>query len=235
MLLLPHLQGCLTPPSPPPSPRPQFWRSGFNLRINRIRLPGIGLAFMPFNHIMGRVAVYQTLAKGGLVSFVRRSDMSTLLEDMGAVRPCSLTLVPRVGQLLYDAYTERRAVRLAALGPDATPEAVGALEAELLGWVRRDLLGGRLRFIITASAPTPPAVMAFLREAAACPVLNGYGSTELGGITVDGRLTMDVVEAKLEDVPELGYSVHDHPYPRGELCVKSRSCIKGYFKNPEVR
>ena len=42
---------------------------------------------LPLNHIVGRVTVYQTLSKGGVVYFVREPDMSTLFED---VRFCLL-------------------------------------------------------------------------------------------------------------------------------------------------
>lgn len=45
-------------------------------------------SMLPLNHIVGRVTVYQTLSKGGVVFFVRSPDMSTLFDD---VRPCVLS------------------------------------------------------------------------------------------------------------------------------------------------
>ena len=39
---------------------------------------------------------------------------------------------------------------------------------------------------------------------------------------------------RLVDVPELGYSTQDKPYPRGELRVKTKLMIPGYFKHPKV-
>ena len=39
---------------------------------------------------------------------------------------------------------------------------------------------------------------------------------------------------KLVDVPELGYTTQDKPYPRGELRVKTKLMIPGYFKHPKV-
>lgn len=47
--------------------------------------------------------------------------------------------------------------------------------------------------------------------------------------------TDNVVEWKLVDVPELGYFTTDKPFPRGELVLKTRGLIKGYFKHPKVR
>ena len=39
---------------------------------------------------------------------------------------------------------------------------------------------------------------------------------------------------KLVDVPELGYTSADKPYPRGELRLKTKLMIPGYFKHPKV-
>lgn len=39
---------------------------------------------------------------------------------------------------------------------------------------------------------------------------------------------------KLVDVPELGYTTKDKPYPRGELRIKTVRLISGYYKHPEV-
>lgn len=63
--------------------------------------PSISLGFMPLNHIAGRVTLYQTLAKGGATTFVRRADMSTLFEDLARARPTSLLLVPRISNMVY--------------------------------------------------------------------------------------------------------------------------------------
>jgi len=39
---------------------------------------------------------------------------------------------------------------------------------------------------------------------------------------------------KLVDVPELGYTTQDKPYPRGELRLKTKLMIPGYYKHPKV-
>lgn len=45
----------------------------------------------------------------------------------------------------------------------------------------------------------------------------------------------EVLAYKLVDCPELGYTTADKPHPRGELRIKTKRMIPGYFKRPEVR
>jgi hypothetical protein len=47
--------------------------------------------------------------------------------------------------------------------------------------------------------------------------------------------SINVLDWRLADVPELGYFNTDRPFPRGELLLKTRSMIKGYYKHPKVR
>lgn len=97
--------------------------------------------------------------------------------------------------------------------------------------------------MITGSAPIAKEVMDFLKVAFCCPILEGYGQTEVcGGAT--GTLPNDAfsghvggpntaLKIRLRDVPEMGYTSRDIPHPRGEIQFKGVSAFKGYFRNPE--
>src|SRR5262249_14669854 len=95
--------------------------------------------------------------------------------------------------------------------------------------------GDRLGYLSTGTAPTASEVVAFLERCFDVPVFDGYGSTEAGAITLDGRVAWDnVTDWVLSDVPELGYERSDRPYPRGELRVKTRRMVPGYYQSPEA-
>ena len=79
----------------------------------------------------------------------------------------------------------------------------------------QELLGGRVRIIVSGSAPLAQDIMRFYRIALGCPFLEGYGQTETTAaatFTVFEETHAGVVGPplpcvmiKLVDVPELGY------------------------------
>ena len=53
-------------------------------------------------------------------------------------------------------------------------------------------------------------------------------------ITRDWELGQNVTDWKLVDVPDLGYYTTDKPFPRGELLIKTKTMIDGYYKHQDV-
>lgn len=106
----------------------------------------------------------------------------------------------------------------------------------------KKILGGRVRFMITGSAPIAGEVLDFLKICFSCDLVEGYGMTETcaGSVTtfpgdpmsgiVGGPLQN--VKIKLRDLPEMGYLSTNDP-PKGEVCFWGTSIMKQYFKNPE--
>ncbi|MEZ0052669.1 fatty acid CoA ligase FadD9 [Mycobacterium sp. MAA66] len=188
-------------------------------------VPAIVLSFLPMSHMMGRGVVYRALASGGTVNFAARSDLSTLLEDISLVRPTQMNFVPRVWEMIHQevqSEVDRRAVD-------------GVTEEQVLAERRQSLLGGRQVVALTGSAPISPELKTWVQNFVGLELLEGYGSTEAGGVMVSGRIARPMVtDYKLVDVPELGYLLTDRPYPRGELLIKSADLIPGYYKRPET-
>lgn len=95
-------------------------------------------------------------------------------------------------------------------------------------------VGGKVRFMLTGSAPISKDVINFLKVAICVPIYEGYGQTETcAGSTltfsedpeaghVGGPLPYN--EMKLVDVPEMEYLSTDKP-PRGEICFRGFNCF----------
>jgi long-chain acyl-CoA synthetase len=105
----------------------------------------------------------------------------------------------------------------------------------------KQLTGGKLRLAVCGGAPLSASLQDFITDAL-CPMIQGYGLTEVCGLSVVG--TPDVAktgeigklspafEIKLKDVPDAGYS-HKNPNPQGELWYKGQPLSTGYFKNEQ--
>ena len=195
-------------------------------------LPTVRLCFAPMNHFMGRGAVFNTLARGGTAYFTANADMSTLFEDWRLVRPTEAVVFPRVLEMVYRHFLGEVA-RLTSADPTADPE---LLRQRVMNEMRHSYLGDRICSLFGGSAPLTPEIRDFIKACFPVAYAEGYGTTEAGGsVTVRDRINRsEVLDYRLRDVPELGYYATDKPYPRGELCVKTRLAIPGYFKNPEA-
>lgn len=205
------------------------WRSHWSLNAlsQLVRFPHIGISFYPLSHAMGRLAVLRALVMGGVTHFARQGDPGALFDDIRLARPTFLNLVPRVAEMIHHAarMEELRRVRDGAAPGPAREEAWADLGSRFLG--------DRLVAAVLGSAPTAPEVVAFLTGCFGIPVYEGYGSTEAGIISIDGEICRPAVtDYRLADASELGYRLDDQPHPRGELLVKTRQCVPGYFRNP---
>ncbi|GAA1963145.1 carboxylic acid reductase [Kitasatospora viridis] len=188
--------------------------------------PAITLNYLPLSHMMGRGVLFGTLAKGGLACFAASGDLSTLFEDLSLVRPTELVMVPRICDMLFHHY---RAVLSSRAGSG------GDAAEQLMAELREELMGGRLLWAVSASAPPSAETTAFVEDCFHVRLLDGYGSTEGGVVSLDGRmLRPPVTDHKLADVPELGYLATDSPYPRGELLLRSDRLVPGYFLRPDA-
>lgn len=203
-----------------------LWTRDF---VGVIESPVIAVNFMPLNHIAGRIVVSVAFQSGGVNYFVPKSDLSTLFEDWTLVRPTQLVVVPRVLDMLYQRH-QAHVDRLVGEGHSAST-ADDIAKAEL----RDRVLGGRVLGGVVATAPLSSEMRTFAESCLQAHIIDGYGLTEIGGVTRDGIVARPpVIDYKLLDVPELGYFGTDRPYPRGELLVKTATAMPGYYKRPEV-
>lgn len=183
-----------------------------------------------------------------------QGDVLKLREDLAELRPTIMPSVPRLFNRFYDVMQSRMkeltgmkkrladwavATKLANLEKDGS--VTHGLYDRLVFNKFKAILGGRVRKLVTGSAPISKDVLGFLKIAFCCPILEGYGQTETTAaatVTVaedatSGHVGGPVVcmELKLVDVPEMNYFSTDEidgkPHPRGEICFRGHNIIPG--------
>jgi len=105
------------------------------------------------------------------------------------------------------------------------------------------MMGGKVQFMVTGSAPIKQDVLAFLKVCFACPILEGYGLSETSAAAsatapADPNLghvggPIRCCKMRLKDVPEMNYFSTDSPFPRGEVQMKGPNVFSGYYNMAE--
>ncbi|CAK80910.1 unnamed protein product (macronuclear) [Paramecium tetraurelia] len=231
----------------------------------RINDNDVHLSYLPLPHVMERLIVISLLYVGAQIGFYR-GDPNLLKEDILKLRPTIFVSVPRLYNKFCDgikakisevtglkkAFVEQAiSSKLSALRSEASY--TNSLFDKAFEGVRQ-LFGGRCRLMVTGSAPIQQDVIDFLKIAACCPILEGYGQTESSALSFSTAIWDPVsshlggpaanTEFKLVDVPEMNYTAQDtitvrrgnkdevRATPRGEICLRGPGVFVGYYKDP---
>jgi long-chain acyl-CoA synthetase len=214
----------------------------------------VHLSYLPLAHVFERMVMTYCLGVGAAIGFYQGSA-TKLLDDIDQLKPTIFPSVPRLLNRIYDkimAAVELKGGLSALLFNMAYESKKQSLKnGYITHWLWDRLvfssvqarLGGRVKAMVTGSAPISPEVMDFLRVAFVCEVYEAYGQTESCGgttMTITGDYDSGHVgtpfpcnEIKLVDVPEMNYTSKDQPYPRGEICYRGHNIFLGYFNNKE--
>lgn len=211
------------------------------------------ISYLPMAHVLERAAQGLVIIKGGSIGFYQGNTLK-LLEDMVELQPTVFVSVPRLLNRIYDkvlAAVNAKGGISSYLFHTAFSIKKANLDFTVNHWFYdqlvfkkvRELLGGRIRFLLSGSAPIAPEVKDFLKICFSVDVHEGYGQTEnYGTITVSGfgdnkkgtvGMPFPCSEVKLVDVPDMNYLSTDLPFPRDEICVRGNSVMREYYKNPE--
>ncbi|KAJ1786698.1 medium-chain fatty acid-CoA ligase faa2 [Coemansia sp. RSA 2167] len=226
-----------------------------NKDLTQLSVKDCSVSIIPMSHILGRLVMHLMLAVGCKTVFPRTMP-EQLLEDLSAIKPTVIIGVPKFINRVQDK-TMHAIKGKGGLAGSIFRHAVKAkLRNIKLGnsshWLwdhvifrpLSETLGGRVRLIISGSSSISHEAMAFLKCTFSCDVNEGYGLTETCGpassTTHDDTSTGCVGTpyppnmVKLVSVKELGYTVYDKPYPRGEILVRGANVFRGYYRQPEL-
>ena len=215
-------------------------------------------SYLPLAHIYERLTEGVALWCGSRIGYFH-GNVLELVDDFKALRPTSLTSVPRLynrfggairaGTLDAPGFrgTLSRhvvATKTANLKSKTNPTSTHALYDRIWGRKVTAQLGlDRVHTMVSGSAPLDPNLHTFLRVVWGSRVCQGYGLTETyaGSMAqLDGDMTVGNcgtplagIEACLLSVPDMSYLVTDTPQPRGELLLRGPTLFSGYYKNPD--
>ena len=213
------------------------------------------ISYLPAPHVFENFIYVTTLMTGAKVGFFQ-GDPLKLVEDCGVLQPTLFPSVPRLYNKIYQridgqfkAFTGCKKwlvdkglqSKLDALRANASYSS--ACYDSLVFSKVTAMLGGKVRLMITASAPISGEVLEFLKAVFCCPILEAYGMSETCGATtitkaedpVCGHVggPVKTCAIRLKDLPDMEYLSTDKPYPRGEICMRGSMIFKGYFLRPD--
>lgn len=157
----------------------------------------VALSYLPLPHILEREFDYSLLSAGARLVFFS-GDVQKLKDDLAIVRPTIFLSVPRLYSRFYDVIKAKfndltgitkkgleyaLKVKLENLASD------GVFTHKIYDRVffnkTKEALGGRVRIMISGSAPLLPEVQCFLKVCMCAALLEGYGQTEsTGALTI---------------------------------------------------
>lgn len=227
-------------------------------RADIVRGTDVHLSYLPLAHSMERMVEAAVLSNGASMGFFH-GDVFELKLDLAELRPTLFVSVPRLWNKMADGIKKKiadlKGIKL-KMGNKAVAAKLGKCKKtgnfkhcvwdKLVFKKMRQVVGGRVRVMVSGSAPLSKDTISFLKCCFSVPLLEAYGLTETlytsstvpedrnAGFVGGVAYTQDL---KLVDVPEMNYFATDKKegisYPRGEICYRGSSIFSGYFKDEE--
>ena len=209
----------------------------------------VALSFLPLSHAFERLVSYIYLLCGVTIVFAESFD--TVARDLALVRPTVLTGVPRVYEKLHARIMEkgqaaggfkaslfRWAAGVAQASGHAemqgdSPGLLTSLQkpmADRLVFAKvREGLGGRVRYLVSGSAPLPVHLAEFF-HGLGLPIIEGYGLTETAPV-----LTVNPPGAsRAGTVGKPLHNVEIRIADDGEILARGPNIMLGYYNKPQA-
>jgi long-chain acyl-CoA synthetase len=209
----------------------------------------VALSFLPLSHSFERTVSFIYLLSGVTVVFAESFD--TIGRDLARVRPTLITGVPRVFEKLHDRILDKGkaeqgikgsifswAVGAGAARGEAelrgrTVGVLGSLQcsvADRLVFAKiREGLGGRIRYLVSGSAPLAGEIAEFF-QGIGLPVIEGYGLTETSPILTVNPPDAPRVGTVGRALPGVELRIADD----GEILARGPNIMRGYYNKPEA-
>jgi long-chain acyl-CoA synthetase len=209
----------------------------------------VALSFLPLSHSFERTVSYIYLLAGVTVVFAESFD--TIARDIARVQPTLLTGVPRVYEKLHTRILEKGRAEPGLKGTIFS-WAVGAgqakgealLSGESVGLIDsvqasladrlvfgkiRDGLGGRIRYLVSGSAPLDREIAEFF-QGIGLPIIEGYGLTETSPILTVNPPNAPRAGTVGQVLPGVELRIADD----GEILARGPNIMRGYYNKPEA-
>ena len=177
-------------------------------------------SYLPLSHIAERQIVEgSSLVNCGEVHF--NENLGTLLRDLPLCRPHVMFGPPRVWEQLQQGI-------IAQFGSQEAVDAALEADSEGIGKMVREKLGvDEAVYLLTAAAPTPPALIHWY-DRLGISLMEGFGQTECMGPIVSFAN-----ERRVGSIGKAMAGVEVRISENDELQVKAAGCSPGYYKMPE--
>ena len=209
------------------------------------------LSFLPFSHIFERTCIYTYIASG--VSIYLINEVNYLPNALTEIKPHSFTAVPRIIERMHQEvfiYSSKKSRIIKAfinwsLKAGVQYYSKGGFKP--IGWFKlvllrqtffrkfRNKLGGNLKAIIVGAAHLNPEI-AKIFAAAKIPLREGYGMTETSPVISVNRMQKGLHKLGTVGLPLPSVKIKIHQPDdngAGEIWVKGKNVMLGYFKRPE--
>lgn len=212
------------------------------------------LSFLPWAHIFGQVAEVHVLIAAGM-STALVTDTTTLVDEMGTVKPTIFYAVPRVynkiyervhGQMqakpqiiqeLFEAGLKRSKKKRDQKSLNVLDQIIYTLADRLIFTKVKNRFGGRLRMAFSGASALSLEVAEFV-NGLGIPLYEGYGlseSTGLISVNTPEHICFGSVGRAISNTRiEIDQSVEGVAEDEGEIIAYGDNIMQGYHKLPEV-
>ncbi len=206
--------------------------------------------FLPLAHVFAKVMEVAWIGTGHVMAFWE-GDQKKIVDNLAEVRPTMMAAVPRIYEKVHASVVSKIEARTGIGGAIAKwgiakGEEVGRrmlagekvddfswklakkLVFSKVGAQLHERFGGRLRFFISGGAPLGRDLGAFFQQVGVT-ICEGYGLTETSAATcvnLPSNIKLGTVGVPL---PGTQVRIADD----GEILIKGRGVMKGYWKMPE--